>query len=217
MKDYIVQVISKKLLSAGVLELSVKLIKPKAMRFQPGQFVFFKVGGAFKAYSMTSLSSDKSHLRFLVKLEKNGKASTFIRNLKTGDQFDISGPEGSFIIRSKKQNLCCLAVGIGIAPFVSILPHLLQKNFLGNITLVYAAGKGRHFYQKEFKSLAKKHGNFRLIFLADRISAYLSQNYKNFNNHQFYICGNKPAVESICEQLLKHRHRDEKIFTEIFI
>lgn len=219
MQEHLAEVAVKNYLSADVVELGVKLIRPRSMRFRAGQFVFFNIGGAFKAYSMTSVPADNYRLRFLIKLEPGGKGSTFIAGLKIGDRFEFTGPEGYFTVAAKKQNLCCLAAGIGIAPFLAMIPDQLAKKFTGQISLVYGAGsRAQIFYYQEFQKLAQRHKNFNFIPLAgQKITEYLKTYYSGHSRDLFYICG-KPQAVAGAENLLKVLgHPEDKVRVESFL
>lgn len=219
MQEYQAQVAAKKYLAPDVVELTVKLVKPRAITFQAGQFVFFNVGGAFKAYSITSSPLNKHQLMFLIKLEPGGVGSIFVKNLKLAERLEFTGPEGNFIIKTRAQNICCLAAGIGIAPFVSIIPHKLSKNLPGKLTLIYCAKTEKDiFYHKEFTKLARGHQNFQFLALPGRrLNEYLEKNYENLNNWNFYICG-KPAAVNDAQYLLEKKGcEQERIYIESFL
>ncbi len=221
MKEHVLKVITKKIAAPNVIELEAKLVKPKSINFRAGQFMFFYIGGAYKAYSITSLPKEKDHLAFLVKLEPGGRGSNFVKALKIGDQFIATGPEGNFFVTERTKNLCMVAAGIGIAPFVSIIPDLLNKNFSGQIELIYGHKNPEDFLHKMlWEKLGKKHKNFKIIEILNpsiNLRPYLDINYQKSQNSVFYICGSQDAVESINGILAEKQHDSESIKTETFL
>lgn len=221
MQEYLVATKEKTYLAPSIVELRVELIKPRAMNFQAGQFAFFNIGGPFKAYTMTSLPQERHRLRFLVKLEEGGKGSKFIRDLPIGEQFILTGPEGYFTIKKRTGDLCFVALGVGIAPFLSLVPHLLNKNFSGRIILLYGfREEADGVYREYFKDLMEQHQQFKFIPMSSkamRLTDYIKDNRAIFKHHSFYICGKQQAVEDIENMLKACGFNDEKINTEIFL
>jgi len=220
MQVYLSQVSKKTYHTPEVVELQLTLKKPSSVKFRAGQFVFFNIGGAYKAYSMISSPTDRKNLRFLIKLEKNGRAAKFVENLKVEDEMEFTGPEGYFFVREKNKNILCLAGGIGVAPFVSIIPNLLEKKYPGEITLIFGAKTEKNLYHKNFfQALSVTYPNFYFIPLVNdsvtdqnhkypKAAGYLKENFQKYQSFIFYVCGSKEFVSDI-EEILKSQGVDE--------
>ena len=55
-----------------------------------------------------------------------GVASTYIFNLKAGDEVYVSGPYGEFFIQETEREMVFIGGGAGMAPMRSHLFHLFQ-------------------------------------------------------------------------------------------
>jgi ferredoxin-NADP reductase len=219
MQDYRVEVIQKIVLKPDVIELLLRLIKPKSMRFRAGQFVFFKIDGAFKAYSITSVPSEKGLLRFLIKLEKKGRASLFVKNIRPGDSFELSGPEGDFTIKSRSKDLCFVAFGVGIAPVLSILSADFLKHYQAKVVLFVAASSGGVPYLKNWKTLQKKYSHFHFNLALDprkKMGAVVQKYAVSNKKSLFYLSGGGKSVAEAQSALEKAQIPLENIHEEIF-
>jgi cytochrome-b5 reductase len=64
----------------------------------------------------------------IIKKYENGKMSTYLYNLKEGDQIEWRGPYGNFQYNSKDQNLLMiLCAGTGVAPMLPIVRFVIIK------------------------------------------------------------------------------------------
>jgi len=93
-----------------------------------------------------------------------GKMSSFIFNLKPGDEVTISGPYGEFFIKETPAEKIYIGGGAGMAPLRSHIFELF-KNMDTDCKVSYWYG-GRScrelFYIDEFEELEKKFPNFKL-------------------------------------------------------
>ncbi len=221
MQEYLSQVVAKKYLAKDIVELSVKPVKPRAIKFRAGQFVFFRIGDAWKAYSIASPPADRHRLKFCIKLEPGGKGSEFIKNLKSGDPLEFSGPEGFFYASGLRGDYYFLASGIGVAPFASIIPDLLAKKFAGRAVLIHRDRSENGLpYAGLFRNLAAKNPAFRYVPISKKhqnLTDCLAGLGINLPKSWFYVCGGKEAVDGISQALLKMGVPEERIRTETFL
>ena len=93
-----------------------------------------------------------------------GKMSSYIFNLKPGDDVTISGPYGEFFIKDTPAEKIYIGGGAGMAPLRSHIFELF-KNMNTNCKVSYWYG-GRSsrelFYLEEFEELARTNPNFSL-------------------------------------------------------
>jgi len=133
-----------------------------------------------RAYSMANYPGEKGIIMLNVRVASPpprspkgtppGKMSSFIFNLKPGDEVTISGPYGEFFIKETPAEKVYIGGGAGMAPLRSHIFELF-KNMSTDCQISYWYG-GRSvrelFYLEEFEELEKNNPNFKMhIALSD--------------------------------------------------
>jgi Na+-transporting NADH:ubiquinone oxidoreductase subunit F len=184
-----------------------------------------------RAYSMASYPEEKDIIMLNVRIatpppNSQGKVppgimSSFIFNLKPGDQVMVSGPYGEFLARDTDNEMVFIGGGAGMAPMRShIFDQLKRLHSKRKISFWYGARSLREaFYQDEFDELAEKNENFSWhLALSDPmpednwtgpvgfIHTVLYENY--LKDHpapedcEYYLCG-PPMMNGAVLQLLE--------------
>jgi Na+-transporting NADH:ubiquinone oxidoreductase subunit F len=91
-----------------------------------------------------------------------GVMSSYIFNLKPGDEVMVSGPYGEFLARETDNEMVFIGGGAGMAPMRShIFDQLKRLRSKRTISFWYGARSLREtFYREEFDELAASHENF---------------------------------------------------------
>ena len=91
-----------------------------------------------------------------------GKMSSYIFNLKPGDEVEISGPFGEFFARDTKAEMCFIGGGAGMAPMRShIFDQFRRLHTDRKVSFWYGARSLREaFYVEDFDSIAAENPNF---------------------------------------------------------
>jgi len=91
-----------------------------------------------------------------------GQMSSYIFNLKPGDDVTISGPYGEFFAKMTEAEMVFIGGGAGMAPMRShIFDQLKRINTKRKISFWYGARSLREaFYTDEFDKLQEEHPNF---------------------------------------------------------
>ena len=119
-----------------------------------------------RAYSMASYPGEKGIIMLNVRIAvpplpgaPPGVASSYIFNLKPGDEVDISGPYGEFFINETEAEMIYLGCGAGMAPLRSHIFELLKgRDSRRKISYYYnAMTLNDCFYLDHFEQLAKEH------------------------------------------------------------
>ena len=124
-----------------------------------------------RAYSMASYPAEKGLIKLNVRVATPpreapnappGIMSSFIFNLKPGDEVTISGPYGEFFIQETDAEMVYIGGGAGMAPLRSHIFELLKTQKSDRkISFWYGARSLREvFYEDEFEALAKEFPNF---------------------------------------------------------
>ena len=111
--------------------------------YQPGQYLTLSKPGdadVRRCYSICSLPGDEG-LQIGVKKVENGLMSTYlVEEAKVGDVIEVKVPEGGFSVStnplSAKQYVF-VAGGSGITPIRSMIGHILQREPLAKVALLY--------------------------------------------------------------------------------
>jgi len=229
MQEYRGKIIEKKFLTMNVLELTVLLVFPANIKFAAGQFMQFKIGDALKAYSIVSVPDHNLALKFCVSIVEKGLASEFFKRAKVGDEVDMRGPAGNFMVEDFTKNYFFVATGVGVAPFASIIPDLLGRGFTQKAVLLFGL---RHeediFYYERFTHLQSLYENFKFVPLLSRpkshwpgetgrVTTYIEVAYEYYQNYLFYISGWMDMAKDVKDLLLKKGRKPEDIKVEIFV
>ena len=149
-----------------------------------------------------------------------GMASSFIFKCRPGDCVTVSGPYGDFFIQDTSREMVYIGGGAGMAPLRSHIFHLFHTmRTKRKVSFWYGARSLREvFYEKEFRTIEKKHRNFSFnIALSQPLP---EENWKGFvgnihevlfanylQNHsspeeiEYYLCG-PPVMLTAVKKLL---------------
>ncbi len=125
-----------------------------------------------RAYSMANYPGEKGIIMLNVRIASPppgapvgtppGKVSSYIFNLKPGDQVTISGPFGHFSIDDSDAEMVYIGGGAGMAPLRSHIFELFKERRTGRTVSYWYGGRSMKevFYQDEFEALAAEFPNF---------------------------------------------------------
>ena len=91
-----------------------------------------------------------------------GVCSSYVFNLKQGDNIQVSGPYGDFFIKETEAEMLYIGGGAGMAPMRSHLFHLFHTVKTGRKVTFYYGGRSKRelFYLEDFKKIEKEFPNF---------------------------------------------------------
>jgi Na+-transporting NADH:ubiquinone oxidoreductase subunit F len=124
-----------------------------------------------RAYSMANFPLEKGILLFTIRIAfppdyrtdiPPGIMSSWVFNLKPGDEVTVSGPFGEFFARDTGAEMCFIGGGAGMAPMRShIFDQFHRLHTRRKATFWYGARSLREaFYVEEFEKLAAENPNF---------------------------------------------------------
>lgn len=188
----------------------------KEFRFKPGQFVSLSevLNGkkVTRAYSIASVPN-ANRFELCLNLVPNGKFTPHLFSLKPGDDIEMKGPHGAFVMKEPPNNSIFVATGTGIAPFRPMLQDVLPRDREHEFILVFGV-RYEHsiLYNAEFEEMARKYPNFRYISTVTRPSPAWQGNTGRVQQHLFpligerrdfdvYICGLKEMVNDVRDRL----------------
>jgi Na+-transporting NADH:ubiquinone oxidoreductase subunit F len=127
---------------------------------------------AIRAYSMANYPQENEIVMLNVRIATpppgagskvpTGVMSSYIFNLKVGDEVTVSGPYGEFLAKDTNAEMIFIGGGAGMAPMRShIFDQLKRLHSKRRITFWYGARSLREaFYVDEFNELENQHDNF---------------------------------------------------------
>jgi predicted ferric reductase len=133
------KVASVRSVAERIWELVLQPNKPRAMRYQAGQFAWLRMHGQAPhhdhPFSISSAPLPDGQVHMLIK-----EAGDFTQGLDrlAGHTAYLDGPYGHFTLPADNRPLVLLAGGIGVAPFVGLLQACVQQGSQRPIRLVYA-------------------------------------------------------------------------------
>ena len=158
-----------------------------------------------------------------------GIMSSYIFNLKPGDEVTISGPYGEFFAKETNREMCFIGGGAGMAPMRShIFDQFRRIKTSRKATFWYGARSLREmFYQEDFDSIAAENENFtwhvalsepqpedNWTGLTGFIHQVLHDEYLSKHPEpeeiEYYLCG-PPMMLSACTNMLKNLGVEEDL------
>ena len=131
-----------------------------------------------------------------------GKVSSYIFDLKPGDDVTISGPYGEFFIKETDSEMVYIGGGAGMAPLRSHIYELFKERKTNRKVSYWYGGRSHRelFYMDEFNALENEFDNFKMnIALSDALPEDNWTGYTGFI-HQVLLdeyLANHPAPEDI--------------------
>lgn len=182
-----------------------------------------------RAYSMANYPGERGIIKLNVRIASPppgqpatppGQASSYIFNLKPGDEVTISGPYGDFLIEDGEGEMLYIGGGAGMAPLRSHIFDLFKRMDTKRDVSFWYGGRSMKevFYQEEFEKLADNNENFTFnLALSDPLPEDNWEGYTGFihlvlydqylKNHpapediNYYICGPPMMLDSVLEML----------------
>jgi Na+-transporting NADH:ubiquinone oxidoreductase subunit F len=183
-----------------------------------------------RAYSMANYPGEKGIIMLNVRVASPpprsppgtppGQMSSYIFNLKPGDDVTISGPYGEFFIKETPAEKIYIGGGAGMAPLRSHIFELFKTMHAKcKVSYWYGGRSSRElFYLDEFEELADKNDNFSLhIALSEPLPEDNWTGLKGFIHQvllneyllkhpapedcEYYICGPPMMLKAVREML----------------
>jgi ferredoxin-NADP reductase len=169
--------------------------------FRPGQFVTLdlpigeKPAKRWRSYSIASWPDGSNLFELVIVLLEDGRGTQYIFNeITVGSEFDFRGPLGSFLLPEPiDKDLFLICTGTGIAPFRSMVHHILNKKLAhSNIYLIFGCRTlSDCLYMAELRQLEQKLSKFRYLPTFSREPTNLDPTIRKGYVHSIYeeLCG----------------------------
>lgn len=204
------------------------------LNFEPGQFINLifedeNKNTHMKPYSIASDPSKKNEIQLTINLVDEGKSTPYLFKKKEGDNAFIKGPLGLFKLDEniKKEKITFIGTGTGVAPFRSMIKHLILNESDKQLTLILGIRyENEILFENELKELELNHPNFKFIPVISKPSenwkgriGYVQNNLDIVDplNSKFYICGLPKMVEEVQNKLFNKGVLKEEIHFERYV
>ena len=193
----------------------------------------------FRAYSMANHPAEGQIVMLNVRIATPppgkddvppGIASSYIFDLKPGDEVYVSGPYGEFFQQKTQREMCFIGGGAGMAPMRSHLFDLFHTQKTDRkVSFWYGARSRREmFYDDQFKDIEKDFPNFKYhVALSNALPEDEWEGYEGFihqvlqDNYlmkhdapediEYYLCGPPMMNEAVFKMLDEMGVDDEMI------
>jgi len=197
-----------------------------------------------RAYSMANYPEEEGLIMLNVRIASPppgrdhlppGIMSSYIFDLKPGDECTISGPFGEFFARDTKKEMVFIGGGAGMAPMRShIFDQFKRLSTDRKVTFWYGARSEREmFYVEDFNSIAEKNPNFTWhTALSDAQPEDNWTGYTGFIHNvlhdeylskhpapedcEYYVCGPPMMNKSVIDMLINLGVEPEDIMLDDF-
>lgn len=149
-----------------------------------------------------------------------GVASSYIHNLKPGDEVMVSGPYGEFFVEEGRGEMMFIGGGAGMAPMRSHIFHQFKTLHTPRKTTFWYGGRSLQelFYQSDFEEIERENPNFSFhIALSDPqpedhwtgATGFIHQviydqylkDHPAPEDIQYYICGPPLMLQAVLKML----------------
>jgi Na+-transporting NADH:ubiquinone oxidoreductase subunit F len=197
-----------------------------------------------RAYSMANYPNEKGILLFTIRIAfppdyrediPPGIMSSWVFNLKPGDEVTVAGPFGEFFARDTDAEMCFIGGGAGMAPMRShIFDQFKRLHTRRKVSFWYGARSlGEAFYVDEFEDLQKAHPNFEwhlalseplpedqwagpIGFIHNVLHDRYLKNHPAPEDIEYYMCGPGPMNKAVIAMLLSLGVDRENIMLDDF-
>ena len=197
-----------------------------------------------RAYSMANYPDEKGVIILNVRVAPPppdkpsappGQMSSYIFNLKPGDEVTISGPFGEFFAKDTDNEMVFIGGGAGMAPMRShIFDQLKRLNSKRKISFWYGARSLREmFYVDDYNALADEYDNFEWYcalsapepednwqgytgFIHDVLYTQYLADHPAPEDCEYYLCGPPMMIAAVIRMLDELGVEPENIFFDDF-
>jgi Na+-transporting NADH:ubiquinone oxidoreductase subunit F len=197
-----------------------------------------------RAYSMANYPLEKGQLLFTIRIAfppgykteiPPGIMSSYVFNLKPGDELTVSGPFGEFFARDSNKEMCFIGGGAGMAPMRShIFDQLKRLHSTRKMTFWYGARSMKEaFYVDEFDALQAANPNFKwhlalseplpednwtgsVGFIHNVLRDQYLSNHPAPEDIEYYMCGPGVMNKAVIDMLLSLGVDRENIMLDDF-
>ena len=221
-------------LTHDIRGIQLRLVTPDRIEFKAGQYVDLLVPGTSetRSYSMANPPSQHGIVEIMVKLMPGGLFSTYVeQQLKPGERLSLQGPYGNFHLRGTRSETIFIAGGSGMAPILSLLRDMADRQDSRSVTYFYGARARRDLFQlDELRGFEQRLPHFRFVPALSEpqaddawdgetglITEVVKRLVANGKNHEAYMCGPTAMIDAAITTLQRLGVEEHAIFYDKFV
>ena len=203
--------------------LHLKTPRTQRLRFLAGQYV--ALGGNEFPVSDQSVSScpcDDMNLHFQIpKIPGNEFSDLIFNQLKNGDELDINGPNGSFVLNEESNHsLTFIAWHTGFAPVRSLIEHAMALDVAETINFVWITAKDEDRYLDNLcRSWSDALDNFTYTTILANLDTtdaktavnMIIENIDELDQQDIYVAGNNTLLEECKTALIQKQFNPNQL------
>jgi len=186
-----------------------------------------------RTYTIASSPARLAYCELTIKREAQGLASRHLHDhVREGGLLNVSAPAGRFTFdETQAASVVLIAGGVGITPLMSILRHLADRSWKGDIYFLYCARTARDIiFRHELEELQRRLPNLHLVVTLTRVEGIdwagrkgritrdlLAQTIPNLAAQPVFICGPASMMEPTIRLLHERGVPSEQIRSEAFL
>lgn len=225
-------------LTHDIVSLGLTLLEPEKFDFKPGQYADISIPGTdqHRSFSMATTPTTPGELQFIIKKYPGGHFSGLLDGgIKVGDELQVTGPYGSFTLRTKSdRRIVCIGGGAGMAPILSLLRHMAETDNRRPVTFYYGARNPSDlFYVPEILSLTDRLVNFTFVPALSEtwpedwsslgvegdtgfVTDVVDRREADLTDADLYLCGPPPMVDAAIPILQARGVPTDRIYFDKF-
>jgi NAD(P)H-flavin reductase/ferredoxin len=218
-------------LTPTIRGVTLRLINPPQMRFTAGQFVNVEVPGTgtLRAFSMANAPSANSEIELIVRIFPGGQFSEYLKQAEKGQIVRVFGPVGSLRVRLSYRKIVMIAGGSGLAPLLSMLADLSQKNDQRPVTVFFGARtRAELYYVDRLTALCDLRPQAEFVPVVEdadeawegetgRVTDAIARRLRSLRGYDAYLCGPPPMVEAARELVIQLGVREANVYFDAFV
>jgi NAD(P)H-flavin reductase len=207
-QEFKAKVADRLLLNEKFQYLHLELLEPYRIEFQAGQYISLEIDGERRSYSIASAPAANHEVELCVDVTPGGKGSTYLKNLRPGDELKFLGPLGQFVTKNEEK-LLLVATGSGIAPLRSMILDLLETKQDKRLIRLFWGLRfvADMFWLEDFRQRHKHFPNFCFNLVLSKppegwplTSGHVTKEIAELALDQswgVYLCGNQAMIEEV--------------------
>ena len=208
--------------------------------FEPGQYATLGLVGESgkliqRPMSVSSSADDLSEYEFFIRLVDSGGFTPLLWDIGLGDPINIKGPKGKFLLQPDGRRALFVASGTGLAPFMSMLDTLRDRDQTRDIVLLHGVSYDHDLAWRDELEGLQDGGGFPLRYVATvsrpqssptwagctgRVETILEQQLDEHGmtaeNTTMYLCGNPEMVSAVEEIAAARGFAPEQVRKELY-
>jgi len=215
-----------------------ELQAPPELDFVPGQYVRLRCPPypdspeeIAREYSIASDPTERHILDLIIRRMPKGTCTTYcFDHLKAGDEVRLSGPFGDFRLSKTDAPMIFVAGGSGMAPFVSILHHMVSTGNHRPTTYFFGGKWIKDLYLLDaLRRFEQRLPAFRFVPVVAQVcngeswtgqtglvTEAVKRTFSNLTGYEGYLCGSPGMIEASIQVLTDLGIAHDKIYYDKF-